>query len=150
MCVGLVYQGVALPLECQSLQKPGTSNTEERKHLLTRALAYLDPRTCCLVADHAFIGRDWVAFLLDPSIDFVVRLSSNTHIILADGRQRSRALLDGFAAHLREAGLGTVSEIFDAEPPFAPRGCIAQAWSVAELLRAGVEDVGENGPVARV
>ena len=59
------------------------------------------------------------------------------------GRQRGRALLDGFAAHLNEAGLGTVSEIFDAEPPFAPRGCIAQAWSVGELLRAGVEDVGE-------
>ena len=53
------------------------------------------------------------------------------------------ALLDGFAAHLNEAGLGTVSEIFDAEPPFAPRGCIAQAWSVAELLRAGVEDVSD-------
>ncbi len=56
----------------------------------------------------------------------------------------ARALLDGFAEHLHEAGLGTVSEIFDAEPPFAPRGCIAQAWSVAELLRAGVEDVGER------
>ena len=80
---------------------------------------------------------------MDPSIDFVVRLSSNTYIILADGRQRGRALLDGFAAHLNEAGLGTVSEIFDAEPPFAPRGCIAQAWSVGELLRAGVEDVGD-------
>lgn len=61
------------------------------------------------------------------------------------GRQRSRVLLDGFAAHLREAGLGTVSEIFDAEPPFAPRGCIAQAWSVGELLRAGVEDVYGKG-----
>ena len=33
-------------------------------------------------------------------------------------------------------GLGTVSEIFDGDPPFTPRGCIAQAWSVAELLRA--------------
>jgi len=33
-------------------------------------------------------------------------------------------------------GLGTVSEIFDGEAPFTPRGCIAQAWSVAEILRA--------------
>ena len=32
--------------------------------------------------------------------------------------------------------MGTISEIFDAEPPFTPRGCIAQAWSVAEVLRA--------------
>ena len=45
-------------------------------------------------------------------------------------------MLDGFQAHLREAGIGTISEIFDADPPYHPRGCIAQAWSVAEVLRA--------------
>ena len=43
--------------------------------------------------------------------------------------------LDGFVPHLDEACIGSVSEVFDAEPPFTPRGCIAQAWSVAELLR---------------
>lgn len=43
--------------------------------------------------------------------------------------------LDKFTAHLREAGLGQVSEIFDGDAPHAPRGCIAQAWSVAEILR---------------
>jgi glycogen debranching enzyme len=48
-------------------------------------------------------------------------------------------MLAPFQKHLSEAGLGTVSEIFDAEPPHAPRGCIAQAWSVAELLRVLVE-----------
>lgn len=47
----------------------------------------------------------------------------------------ARKLLAGFERHLGEAGMGTVSEIFDAEPPYTPRGCIAQAWSVAELLR---------------
>ena len=45
----------------------------------------------------------------------------------------ARALLKGF--DLGAFGLGSVAEIFDAEPPFTPRGCIAQAWSVAELLR---------------
>ena len=40
---------------------------------------------------------------------------------------------------MQDAGVGTVSEIFDAEPPFLPRGCIAQAWSVAEVLRAYVK-----------
>jgi glycogen debranching enzyme len=45
-------------------------------------------------------------------------------------------LLHDFERHFREAGIGTVSEIFDAEPPHAPHGCIAQAWSVAEILRA--------------
>jgi predicted glycogen debranching enzyme len=46
-----------------------------------------------------------------------------------------------FEQQLLEGGLGTVNEIFDGDPPHAPRGCIAQAWSVAEPLRAYVEDV---------
>jgi glycogen debranching enzyme len=37
--------------------------------------------------------------------------------------------------HLRVAGLGSVSEIFDGDPPHAPRGCVAQAWSVGEIIR---------------
>jgi predicted glycogen debranching enzyme len=48
--------------------------------------------------------------------------------------------LENFKAHLSEAGVGQISEIFDAETPHAPRGCIAQAWSVAEILRAGGEN----------
>jgi len=51
-------------------------------------------------------------------------------------KAESRKLLDKFNDHLHDAGIGTISEIFDAEPPFRPRGCIAQAWSVAEVLRA--------------
>jgi predicted glycogen debranching enzyme len=47
-----------------------------------------------------------------------------------------RKLLRAFPAHLAEAGIGTISEIFDGDPPHAPHGCIAQAWSVAEVLRA--------------
>ncbi len=43
--------------------------------------------------------------------------------------------LEGFAGHLREVGLGQISEIFDGDYPHYPRGCIAQAWSVAEILR---------------
>jgi glycogen debranching enzyme len=51
-------------------------------------------------------------------------------------KAEARKLLGLFAHHLQDAGVGTISEIFDAEPPFQPRGCIAQAWSVAEVLRA--------------
>ena len=47
--------------------------------------------------------------------------------------------LDGVADQLREGCIGTVSEIFDAEPPHASRGCFAQAWGVAEPLRAWTE-----------
>ena len=50
--------------------------------------------------------------------------------------ERARALLEGLAAHLDEACLGTISEIFDGEAPHLPRGCFAQAWSVGETLRA--------------
>ncbi len=44
-------------------------------------------------------------------------------------------LLSPFEHHLRDAGLGTISEIFEGDPPHLLRGCIAQAWSVAEVLR---------------
>jgi glycogen debranching enzyme len=57
----------------------------------------------------------------------------------------NRRYLIGFEEHLREAGIGTISEIFDAEPPYKPRGCIAQAWSVAEVLRAFSPDRHEKG-----
>ncbi|MGE5335194.1 MAG: amylo-alpha-1,6-glucosidase, partial [Nitrososphaerota archaeon] len=45
------------------------------------------------------------------------------------------ALLRPFEDHLRDAGLGTISEILEGDPPHLPRGCIAQAWGVAEVLR---------------
>lgn len=52
-----------------------------------------------------------------------------------------RILLEGFDTHLEIAGLGTISEVFDGDYPHSPGGAIAQAWSVAEILRAYVEDV---------
>jgi glycogen debranching enzyme len=54
---------------------------------------------------------------------------------------QAESWLSAFKAHLAESGLGHISEIFDGDPPHRPVGCIAQAWSVAELLRATVEDV---------
>lgn len=54
------------------------------------------------------------------------------------GKAEAREWLDGFAAHLEEAGLGTVSEVFDGDAPHAPEGAIAQAWSVGEILRVAV------------
>ena len=60
--------------------------------------------------------------------------------IYADACPRVRGrvpagLLDGLRAHLRGDGLGQLAEIFDGDPPHQPRGCPAQAWSVAEALR---------------
>ena len=49
---------------------------------------------------------------------------------------RAAAFLEPISDHLTACGLGSASEIFDGDAPFTPRGCIAQAWTVAELLRA--------------
>ena len=57
------------------------------------------------------------------------------------GRKFASEWLSNFSAHLTDACLGQVSEIFDGDAPHSPRGCVAQAWSVAELLRAAIEDV---------
>lgn len=51
----------------------------------------------------------------------------------------ARDLLAPIADHLSNHGLGSLSEIFDGDAPFNPRGCIAQAWTVAEILRAWME-----------
>jgi predicted glycogen debranching enzyme len=53
-------------------------------------------------------------------------------------RARIPQWLTPFREHLRTAGLGQISEIFDGDPPHHPRGCIAQAWSVAEILRVAL------------
>ncbi|HUS09173.1 MAG TPA: amylo-alpha-1,6-glucosidase [Pyrinomonadaceae bacterium] len=57
------------------------------------------------------------------------------------GHKFATEWLKNFHDHLREACLGQVSEIFDGDHPHTPRGCVAQAWSVAELLRAALENV---------
>ena len=73
-------------------------------------------------------GTVW-PWLLGPFVDAWLKT-------FPERRDEARAMLRGLHEHLGQAGIGSVSEIFDAEAPFTPRGCIAQAWSVAELIRA--------------
>lgn len=82
-------------------------------------------------------GTVW-PFLLGPFVTAWLKVFGKS----AKSRAQGRSFLDGLAAHLQEACLGQVSEIFDADAPHNPRGCSAQAWSVAEPLRAMVEDLG--------
>jgi predicted glycogen debranching enzyme len=77
-------------------------------------------------------GTVW-GFLTGAYVDALVSVKGDK------GRSEASGLLKKFLEHLNEAGVGTISEIFDGEPPHAPRGCIAQAWSVAEVLRVMVE-----------
>jgi len=57
------------------------------------------------------------------------------------GKSEVKKHIELFAQHLKEGGVGTVSEIFDGNEPFKPNGCIAQAWGVAEILRVYIEDL---------
>jgi predicted glycogen debranching enzyme len=85
-------------------------------------------------------GTVW-AWLIGPFVDAYLR----TH---PAEPAAAHALLQGFVPHLGEACLGTISEIFDAEEPWLPRGCFAQAWSVAEVLRAWLNTLPAPGPAA--
>lgn len=76
-------------------------------------------------------GTVW-SWLLGPYVDALLRYGGET------AREEALALLDQVAGHLGEACVGSVSEIFDAETPHHPRGAVAQAWSVGELLRVWV------------
>ncbi len=78
-------------------------------------------------------GTVW-PWLLGPYITALVRVRGD------GGRAEGRRLLGNMERHLLEAGVGTISEAFDGDPPHTPRGCIAQAWSVAELLRVIAEE----------
>jgi predicted glycogen debranching enzyme len=75
-------------------------------------------------------GTVW-GWLIGPFIDAWLRVHP-------DRGTDARGYLAGLLEHLDDFGVGSIAEIFDAEPPFAPRGCIAQAWSVAEVLRCWV------------
>ncbi|MHC1725029.1 MAG: amylo-alpha-1,6-glucosidase [Syntrophobacteraceae bacterium] len=75
-------------------------------------------------------GTVW-AWLIGPYVDAWLKLNPGM-------QKEARRFLAGFTAHLDEACIGSVSEVFDAEAPYTPRGCVAQAWSVAEVLRSWV------------
>jgi glycogen debranching enzyme len=89
-------------------------------------------------------GTVW-PFLLGPFVTAWIKVFGQS----AAARNKARSFLAGLEAHLHEACLGQVSEIFDAQAPHQPRGCCAQAWSVAEPLRALIEDLGGIAEAAR-
>jgi glycogen debranching enzyme len=75
-------------------------------------------------------GTVW-PWLMGPYITAYVKTFGPTA-----GQRFASLWLENFQPHLHEACVGQISEIFDGDAPHAPRGCVAQAWSVAELLRA--------------
>jgi glycogen debranching enzyme len=116
-----VQRRLLTPVGLRSLA-PGDPNYKARYFgdLRSRDLAYHQ-------------GTVW-AWLIGPMVDAWMKVHGD--------RGQARALLAGFDAHISEAGVGSISEIFDADAPYLPRGCIAQAWSVAEVLRCLVATSG--------
>ena len=82
------------------------------------------------------LGTVW-PWLMGPFITAYLKVNQHSEA----ARQQAESWLAAFSEHVTTAGLGQICEIADGEYPHTPRGCIAQAWSVAEILRAAVEDV---------
>ncbi len=118
-----------------------------RRELLTpmglRTLLQSDSRYCpryeggVVQRDGAYHSGTVWPWLLGPFLTAFVKVNARS----VRSRQQATLWLDAIETHLHEAGLGQISEIADAQAPHRPRGCMAQAWSVAEILRAAVEDV---------
>jgi predicted glycogen debranching enzyme len=92
-------------------------------------------------------GTVW-PWLMGPFVEAWLRVRGNS----AEAKREADArFLAPLREHLEVAGLGHVSEIADAEPPYRPGGCPFQAWSLGELLRATrlVEDKAETRPALR-
>ena len=80
-------------------------------------------------------GTVW-AWLIGPYLDARLRAyGAEDETARFHEEQRCVGILEAFREHLAQVGMGTISEIFDGDAPHTPRGCIAQAWSVAEVLR---------------
>jgi predicted glycogen debranching enzyme len=111
----IVERDLVTPLGLRSLSPhhPDYKPTY-RGDLLTRDAAYHQ-------------GTVW-SWLIGPYIDARMRVHP-------DDVRGALAKLEGLVAHLSDACIGNISEVFDAQQPYMPGGCIAQAWGVAELLR---------------
>ena len=88
-------------------------------------------------------GTVW-PWLMGPFLTAYQKVNGKSARVQAHLRAHLALLL----THLWESGLGTVSEVFDGDMPHEPRGCIAQAWSVAEVLRLLREELSPAAPIA--
>lgn len=123
-----------------------------REHLLTpyglRSLATSDPQYRGRYTggpaerDNAYHqGTVW-PWLMGPFITAYVKVNGRSE----SARRQAEQWLAPLTEHLVDAGLGHISEIFDGDAPHRPVGCIAQAWSIAEVLRAAVEEIRGHTP----
>ncbi len=90
-------------------------------------------------------GTVW-PWLIGPFLTAYVKVNGGTPV----ARSQAAEWLKPLQEHLSDGGLGHISEIFDGDSPQRPCGCIAQAWSVGEVLRTYLEDVKGLRPTPQV
>ena len=143
---------VSLPYSMLSSEHARKVVAKVQEHLLTpyglRTLSPSDPQYRGrysggpLERDGAYHqGTVW-PWLMGPFLRAYLKVHEHS----SAARDQASVWLEPLKSHLREAGLGQISEIFDGDAPRQPRGCIAQAWSVAEILHAYVEEVQQISP----
>jgi len=146
---------VSLPYTMLSPERAHSVTETVRAHLLTayglRSLSPNDPQYRGrytgdrVERDGAYHqGTVW-PWLIGPFLTAFIKVNRNS----GEARRQAAEWLAPLKDHLVDAGLGHVSEIFDGDMPQRPAGCIAQAWSVAEVLRVLVEEIHGLHPVAR-
>ena len=93
LCLGVVYQGIAIPLVWTMLEKRGNSNSEERMDLLDRFITqFPEVKVKYLTADREFIGTAWFSYLmLSPAIPMLIRIKENFQISSASGKTKKAA-----------------------------------------------------------
>ena len=144
---------VSLPYSMLSAERARAVTEKVQEHLLTpyglRSLSPTDPqyRGCYMGGpierDGAYHqGTVW-PWLMGPFLTAYIKINGGSE----KSRRQAGEWLAPLRNHLADAGLGHISEIFDGDPPHRPAGCIAQAWSVAEVLRVLVEEVQARRPV---
>ena len=141
---------VSLPHTMLGAEKARKVIEKAEKELLTfvglRSLSPNDPRYVSsytgspLERDGSYHqGTVW-GWLIGPYVEAYLKVNSNS----LNSKVRAREIINNFKTHITEATVGQVSEIYDAVPPHTARGCAAQAWSVAELLRVSAM-ISESG-----
>jgi predicted glycogen debranching enzyme len=86
-------------------------------------------------------GTVW-PWLLGPFLKAYIQVNGGSR----EARRQAAGWMAELASYIGDEGVGQLPEVFDGDAPHRPGGCIAQAWSVAELLRVCVEDVGDDAP----
>ncbi|MCI4670792.1 MAG: amylo-alpha-1,6-glucosidase [Bacteroidia bacterium] len=130
---------ISLPFTLIRHEQAQSVLAKAEKELFTpvglRSLSNLDPQYKGIYLGDQYArdgayhqGTTW-SWLMGPYLDALIKVRSTW------GRDEAVSIIENMYNHMANAGMGHISEIFDGNAPFTPRGCVAQAWGVAEILR---------------